>query len=245
MHVQFVGSGDAFGSGGRFNTCIRIAGDRCQFLIDCGATSVVALKRQGIDLNAIEMVLVTHFHADHFGGLPSFILEAHLLSKRTAPLMIVGPRGLRKNYAALTDAMFPGSSNMTTRFPVEFAEATPGILQRFGSVLVHSFEVSHGNIGGPYLAYRLELEGRIIAYTGDTEWTDVLLDVGQNADLFIAEAYFFDKPVKLHLDYKTLKANLPRIAARRVVLTHMSDDMLAHRSEVQEICAEDGMLIEL
>ena len=72
MHLQFVGSGDAFGSGGRFNTCFHVVGAETNFLIDCGASSLIAMNRFGIDRNAIDFILLTHFHADHCGGVPFF-----------------------------------------------------------------------------------------------------------------------------------------------------------------------------
>jgi len=76
MQVQFIGTGDAFGSGGRFNTCFHVIGDQADFLIDCGSSSVIALKVNNVGLNSIQTIFVTHFHADHFGGIPFFILDA-------------------------------------------------------------------------------------------------------------------------------------------------------------------------
>ena len=77
--------------GGRFNTCFHLTGARTNCLIDCGATSLVALKRLGIERNAIDLILITHFHADHFGGVPFFVLDAQFFSKRSRPLTIAGP----------------------------------------------------------------------------------------------------------------------------------------------------------
>jgi len=70
MEIRFLGSGDAFGSGGRFHTCFHVGAGTGAFLIDCGATSLIALKKFAIDRNAIRAILISHLHGDHFWGLP-------------------------------------------------------------------------------------------------------------------------------------------------------------------------------
>jgi len=82
MQVRFVGCGDALGSGGRFNTCFHITGARINFLIDCGASTLPSLKRLGIARDGIDLILITHFHGDHFGGLPFLLLDAQF-TRRT------------------------------------------------------------------------------------------------------------------------------------------------------------------
>ncbi len=110
MKLTIIGCGDAFGSGGRLNTCFHVAAGETSFLIDCGATSLPALKARGIDRNGIGFILITHFHADHFGGIPFFILDAQFFSKRTAPLIIAGPRGLQEWFPRAMETAFPGSA---------------------------------------------------------------------------------------------------------------------------------------
>src|SRR3546814_14825341 len=113
MRIRFLGSGDAFGSGGRLNTCFHVgsgAGDGSgAFLIDCGATALPAMKAAGIDRNGIDTILITHFPGDHFGGVPFFILDAQFFATRTAPLTIAGPQGLRDWYARALEPAFNGS----------------------------------------------------------------------------------------------------------------------------------------
>ena len=243
MHLQFIGCGDAFGSGGRFNTCFHVTGERANFLIDCGASSLVAMKRLGVSQNAIQAILFTHFHADHFGGLPFFLLDSQFFSKRTQPLVIAGPAGIEEWYVRVMETAFPGSSQTKQRFPLTLKELPNGQAYGIGDLQVTSFPVNHGNPGGPFVALRVHVEDRVIAYSGDTEWTDALKHVAMDADLFIAEAYFRDKRVPLHLDLASLVRHLPEIGAKRVILTHMSDDMLAHRADVPFECAEDGMSV--
>ena len=245
MKLQFIGCGDAFGSGGRFNTCFHITDRGVNFLLDCGASSLISLKTHTVALNNITLILVTHFHADHFGGIPFFLLNAQLVSRRTQPLIIAGPHGLRERFERVMEAFFPGSSNIPFRFDLTLIELQPGTTTAFGELQVTPFAVNHGNPGGPFFAYRIKAHNRIISYTGDTEWTDELIAVGNNADVFIAEAYFFDKNIKLHLNYANLIEHVPLINARRLVLTHMSDDMLSNLSKISYEVAEDGKVVEI
>src|SRR5262249_57393407 len=93
VSVRFVGSGDAFGSGGRFKTCILVDGPGVRFAIDCGASSLIALAQQGIAPNSIDAVLLTHLHGDHCGGVPFLLLDAMLGAKRERALVVAGPPG--------------------------------------------------------------------------------------------------------------------------------------------------------
>jgi ribonuclease BN (tRNA processing enzyme) len=83
------------------------------------------------------------------------------------------------------------------------------------------------------------------AYSGDTQWTPALAEAARGADLFAVEAYTFDRPVRYHLDYQTLRAHLGQIRAERVVLTHMSAAMLARLTDAELPAAYDGMVIDL
>ena len=242
MQLRFVGCGDAFGSGGRFNTCFHVSGERVNFLIDCGASSLPALRRLEIDRDAIDLILITHFHGDHFAGLPFFLLDAQF-SRRTRPLVIAGPQGIEAKLPEVMEVMFEHSSKTTQRFDLSVVTLAPQERRSFGEVSVTPYPVVHGESGGPHLAYRIEAEGRVVSYSADTEWTDALIPAAQNADLFIAEAYTYDKMIKNHLSLKTLEAHLPAINARRVVLTHMSDDMLGRADNLPYTAASDGMVV--
>jgi ribonuclease BN (tRNA processing enzyme) len=244
MQLQFVGCGDALGSGGRFNTCFHVTGGRVNFLIDCGASSLPALKRLGIARDAIDLILITHFHGDHFAGLPFLLLDAQF-TRRSRPLIIAGPAGIETKLPALMEALFEHSSKTQQRFDLSVVALEPEQSRIFGEVKVTPYPVVHGESGGPFLAYRIEAEGRVIAYSADTEWTQTLIPAARGADLFIAEAYYYDKVVKNHLSLKTLEPHLPEINAKRLVLTHMSADMLGRLGELPYTAAHDGMVVEL
>jgi ribonuclease BN (tRNA processing enzyme) len=243
MQLQFVGCGDAFGSGGRFNTCFHLTGARINCLIDCGATSLVALKRLGIERNAIDLILITHFHADHFGGVPFLILDAQFFSMRSRPLTIAGPAGLKQAYANVMETAFAGSSRAKRKFELSLVELVPDALWRAHGIDVLPARVRHGEPDGPFHAYRITAEQKVIAYTGDTEWTDALVGIGSEADLLIAEAYFFEKEVPLHLSYRALREKLAAIGPKRLILTHMNEDMLRRTADVRHERATDGLIV--
>jgi ribonuclease BN (tRNA processing enzyme) len=244
MHLQFVGCGDAFGSGGRLNTCFHVVGVRANFLIDCGASSLIGLERLGIARRAIDTILVSHFHGDHFGGVPYFVLESHF-GKRTRPLTLAGPPGIEGWYVRALEAAFEHFSEIKLAFDLRIVALPERAATELGPLRVTPLPVVHGNSGGPFYGYRIEVEDRLIAFSGDTEWTDTLVEVARDADLYITECYSYDKPIRNHLNYKVIEQHLPRLAAKQIVLTHMSDDMLAQRHKVAQLTASDGMVLRL
>ena len=156
-------------------------------------------------------IFISHFHADHVGGLPFFILEANYVLKRKRTLTIAGPPGLKKRYADLLELNFPGTKNMKLRFPLKLKELQIGKRSEIGRIGVTPFHVLHDDRGGPCLGFRFEAEGNVIAYSGDTEWTDTLIDIGREADLFICEAYTRDKPISTHMALSALERRLDKI----------------------------------
>src|SRR5476649_1491076 len=102
MRLTVIGSGDAFGSGGRFNTCFQLATTGPTVLVDCGASSLVAMRAHGVDPAKVDGIILTHLHGDHFGGIPFLMLDAQHLNRRERPLTIAGPPGTQ---ARMTAAM--------------------------------------------------------------------------------------------------------------------------------------------
>jgi ribonuclease BN (tRNA processing enzyme) len=243
MQLQFVGSGDAFGSGGRFNTCIHVAGCEFNFLIDCGATSLVALKRFGVDCNSIDLIVLTHFHADHCGGVPFLILDAQYASRRTRPLTIAAPPPVKEWFAHQMESAFAGSLRTAWNFDLSLVELRPEQPWRFRNAEIRSFRVPHVAPPESSHGYRIDVDGKVLAVSGDTEWTDRLIDIGRDADLFVSEAYAYDGPVHMHLAYRQLAEKLPLIRPKRLIITHMSEAML-NRCDIAHEKAHDGLVVK-
>ena len=140
IEVQFIGSGDAFGSGGQLQTCLLLRGAHTPLLIDCGASSLIGMKRLGIDPSTIAAIVLTHLHGDHFAGVPFLILDGQF-SGRSTPLMIAGPQGTRERVERAMEVLFPGSTTVSRRFRVDYVELADGGTITVGPAKVTAFEV--------------------------------------------------------------------------------------------------------
>jgi ribonuclease BN (tRNA processing enzyme) len=247
MRLTVVGCGDAFGSGGRAQTCFLLENAGETLAVDFGATSLPALKRLGIAPERLDAVVLSHLHGDHFGGIPFLLLDQHFVARRERPLTIVGPVGTQERIGAALAAFFPGAPGGAWRFPLTIVDLPCGQPQRLGGLALCTTEVEHPS-GAPSTALRLAGRERTFAYSGDTRWTEALVGVAQGADLYVTECYTFDTAAPYHLDFRTIDANRDRLGARRIMLTHMSDDALAHLPEMQAkgyVTAHDGLVLDL
>ena len=126
---------------------------------------------------------------------------------------------------------------LTDRQPLRFDLGPAGLV-------VVPFAVVHAS-GAPALALRVAWQGHTIAYTGDTEWTEALVELARGAELLIAEGYTDQRRLRFHLDVASLQQHAGRLAARRVILTHLSADVLALTDELGWETASDGMTVDL
>jgi ribonuclease BN (tRNA processing enzyme) len=247
MRLTVVGSGDAFGSGGRLNTCFFLETARGTLLIDCGASALIGLKKHGLDPNRVDGVVLSHLHGDHFGGLPFLLLDGQFLGRRDRELVIAGPPGTRARLDALLEVFFPRSTLNKWRFPWHVVEIEIG---RPTEVLGHALtttEVVHFS-GAPSTAIVLADGQKRFAYSGDTEWVEQLVSVADGADLFIVECYGYSGELTGHVTWDVLKPRLPDLRARQIMLTHMNPSMLARADEARAagvLVAEDGLVIDV
>ena len=243
MRLQFVGCGDAFSSGGRLHTCFYLEGGEEPMLVDCGATSLTGLKRERIDPASIGSVAVSHLHGDHFAGLAWIVIEGRL-AQRDKPLVIGGPPTTAERLQRASEALYPGSGDADTGFEVRHVEFSEGTPCEVGPSAVTPFEVVHQS-GAPSYALRVVYGGKVVAYSGDTEWTENLITAARGADLFICECNFFDQRAPGHLNYQTIIEKRSQFDCERLVLTHMGNEVLARLSDLELETASDGLTIEL
>jgi len=243
--VTFAGCGDAFGSGGRFNTCFVVDVEGLRYAIDFGATSLVALKQVDILHSSIDVVVISHIHADHCSGIPSMLLDSMLAAKRTKPLIIAGPKDTEQRLRDMMESMLPGSNIMVPKFDLSFVEMELHQPNKVGEhMIVTPYPADHTPKTHP-TSLRIEAGGKIVAYSGDTAWTEHVTKVSDGADLFICESYFYEKPIRFHLNYPDVVEHWDKFNAKRIILTHMGPEMLAMANRVPEECAYDGLKVNI
>ena len=244
VSITFAGSGDAFGSGGRLNTCFIVDAPGIRFAIDFGASSLIALNKLGIPHNSIDLILLTHIHGDHCAGVPAMIMDAMLGAKRQTPLTIAGPVETQARMKEVSEALFPGMHTMTPKFELNTIEMETLQQHTISDIKVITYPAIHTVQTNP-TSMRIEVAGKTIAYTGDSAWTEHIPTLARDADLFISECYFHSKPVPFHMNYKDIEEHRNELTPKRMILTHMGPEMLERQDDVPEECAYDGLRIEI
>lgn len=195
-------------------------------------------------IRARSTVVISHLHGDHFGGLPFLVLDGQF-TRRTKPLTVFGPAGTASRLHAAMETLYPGSTAVRRRFGVEMIELDGvGGEHRSGPLTVTGWEVDHPS-GAPALAVRANLGGQIFAYSGDTAWTPALIPAAAGSAVFACEAYTYDRPVRYHLDYRTLREHAHELRTSRLIVTHMGPSMLNRLGEVAEQAASDGLRLRI
>jgi ribonuclease BN (tRNA processing enzyme) len=243
--LEIVGCGDAFGSGGRFQSCYAIRSSSDLTLVDCGASAPAALQMRGIASTDIAAIVLTHLHGDHFGGVPFLLLDGAYNRARSSPLVIAGPPGAEARVFDTLDLLFPGASaRVRDRVPVQFVELDPARTTRVAGMDVKPFSVTHPS-GAPSYALRIAVAGRTVVFSGDAQWDDVLVDASRGADLFVCECTAFRVQVPFHISLDDLERQASALSARRILLVHMGEEMLQHMATAPWPCAVDGEVVQI
>ena len=244
VSVRFLGTGDAFNSRGRCHASYLVSAPDATVLLDCGASALLAMQRDGIDIDTLDAICLSHLHGDHFAGLPFLFIAATFDVPRQRPLTVVGPPGTAARVEDLFRAMYRDLATKPLPFAVNYVEVGDGTRTAVGPAELLSFAVPH-QVNDLSLGFRLSLHGRVVLYSGDTGWTEALVTHSRGADLFICECCFFETKVDFHIDYPRLAAERHRFGCRRLVLSHCGREVLAHRDEIDETIAADGLVVEL
>jgi ribonuclease BN (tRNA processing enzyme) len=244
MRITFLGTGDSFGSGGRHPISILVRANGFSLLLDCGPGFLPAMKQIGYSPSEIDAVFISHHHGDHFAGVPFLLLEYQYRTSRERPLTVAGPPATGEKIIELTHLLFPGLGSKERRYELSFMEIEHRRSEKLGTIEVTPFRVSHFPEGVAF-GFRVNAEGRTLVYSGDTAWTDELAQQSKDADLLVCECSTFSNKVDFHMSHDELLLKREDIKARRVLLIHAGDDVLARRSDLAFDLAEDGQEVQL
>lgn len=241
--LVFIGTSDAFGAGGRRQSAVFARGDRGGMLLDCGATTNTGLSQLGISRDEIDVILISHFHGDHFGGIPAFLYASLYTDARRHPIEIVGPREVEARVHALARAMGHNLENPDWSFPIHFREIHADEAISAGPAEIQAFATEHQPESNPQ-GYRVRLGQERITYSGDTGWFDGLPRQIAGSDLFICECTLHNSQLDFHLSLRELREHRDDLDCGRLILTHLGDEMAKQRGQIEIDTADDGLAIK-
>jgi ribonuclease BN (tRNA processing enzyme)/isopentenyl phosphate kinase len=241
--VVFLGIGDAFSSGGKKSAGILIEypNEGIKVLLDCGPHTLQALKLSKINTSSIDWIVISHFHGDHINGIPYLLLELSYQTKRIKPLKIIGPQGIEQQVKQLFTALYKNEATKTLPFKLMFHEISSEKPFDDENIRILAFPMNHTPEA---LGYRIistnEPEPCTIAYTGDTGWTENLIDLVENVQLAIVECNFYNTEFPTHLNWNEIKRL--KEYTERIAITHLGAEM---HKEIVFLKGIKGFLIPL
>ena len=244
MKLYILGCGDAFGSGGRNQSGYLLEASDRLFLLDCGPTSLLAMKQLGFDSDRLDVILLSHLHGDHFAGLPFFFIEYLYEKHREKPLHVAGPAGTEEKARGLFSLMYGKGTEAGDLPPNCFHSFEPGRTTTIEGIEVHPFRVPH-QVNEVSLGLKVSYKGKQVLFSGDSAWTDAFLEHAQGVDLFLCECTYYDRQSSNHMSYLQLREQLPKFGCHRIILTHMGSEMLTRSTEIACAIAHDGMVVEI
>lgn len=243
MKLHVLGCGDAFGSGGRSPSAYLVEADERLFLLDCGPAVLPAMKRAGFDPRRLDAVFLSHLHGDHYGGLPFLCLEYLHQSRRGRPIQVAGPPGTEEKVRQLFRLMY-GGVNSQEPSPLHFHVLEPEKPAAVEGIQVLPFRVPH-QTDEISLGLKINYAGKQLLFSGDSAWTERFVEQARGVDLFLCECSFYDRGNGNHVRYVELLEALPRLECKKLLLTHLGEEMLARRGNLAVAVAEEGMVIEI
>ncbi len=210
-------------------------------LLECGPSVLAGMKRAKLDTLALDSVLISHLHGDHFGGIAYLFMEYTFVATRTTPLILAGPPGLEERVFAVHKALYSEKIFRRLNFEIEYVEIRPGDSLTLADNEIEAFEVPHS--AEPFsLGYRIETpDDRTMLFSGDS---DAFVEKSRDVDLFLCECCTLEPMTPVHINYRELLAQRDRLQCKRLLLTHLGTDM-RQASSLEFELAQDGMSVEL
>ena len=249
MRVYLLGTGGPELTPQRFGAATLVqAGDQL-LLFDTGRGAFQRLYESGVHITGITNIFFTHLHSDHIEGLPELWMTGWFLLGRDHPLHLYGPAGTQQ----MADGMLQmythdvntrmGASAAENMKHIDVTEFSAGTVYEKDGVQVMAFPVEHQD-GNPAFGFRIAYHGRVVVLSGDTTYTQSLVDNARGADVLVqnvmagSEAYFAEAPAKRVV---MQKLTTPEQAAR---VFSQAKPRLAVYSHIIEMDVSDKGLLQ-
>ena len=251
LSLTVLGTGDAFASKGRLYSSYLLErihpelGDARAVLLDCGPTTLTMLQSMEFDFSLIDLVILTHHHWDHIGGIPGLFLDFQYRSIRDRPLVVVGPSDTENRCESFYQLGYTETYELKKRgYEVQYRELSEGSTEKILGLQIHSRKMVHQD-HTLTLGYRFEWGGRSMGWSGDTEWNDAIVDLARDTDLFLTECFMTHNNLRFHTSLEDLVREAPRLDTKRILLTHMGETMLERVAEgnLPFEAAQDGQKV--
>ncbi len=217
LDLLFLGTGNAFAPS-RYWSSFLVNG---RYLFDASPVVLPHLKRCQVPLEEIEAVFISHFHGDHFFGLPFLLLEYAELTERRGELTILGPPGVQECVRSITEAGFPNVTSREKTYKDSYVELRDGSEGEVGALKYLARRVNHVE-KLDCLGLRVQVGDRTLAYSGDSVPCDALLELADGADVFVVECSCWDDTCGPHLNPSDIREMRRRLGPEPTfVLTHL------------------------
>jgi len=239
MKITFLGTGNAFAPQRDCSTILV----NDSILLDAGPGLLVNLKRLAQDPRDVRYIFISHFHGDHFFGIPFLLLEYAFVSRTDSPLTIVGPAGVEEHVRAVAELAFPNLLTPTWPRPLRFVEAHPGVSDTVDDLAFTPVAMRHGQTTA--YGYRLTLPDGVLAYSGDSSMTAALFTLIDGAGVIILEATS-EEESPVHLGQEALRAITARIPKESITfLNHLDTPGDASWADLPVIIPHDLQTFQL
>ncbi len=222
LELTFLGTGNAFGSApGRYWSSFLANG---RYLFDAPPTVLPHLKRVGTPLTDIEVVFISHFHGDHFMGLPFLFLEYVYLTERRDDLFIVGPPGVEQKIEEFARQCYTEVTR-DVGYRRRYIEAQAGTDQYVNEIGFRAFPMNHVPGKLECFGYRVPVGGKTVAYTGDTMLCDEIFELAEGADVLVLDCTYTQGGGPEHMGIDDLPVIRKRVAPETtIILTHLGGE---------------------
>jgi ribonuclease BN (tRNA processing enzyme) len=238
MELVFTGVGEALDAN-QPNTSILVLDSnqqqKGQVLLDCGFTAAHQYFKLKPTADQLDVVWVSHFHGDHFLGVPLLILRFSEMNRR-APLTIVGQKGIADKISLALELAYPGLQAHLS-FSLVYREIMPGPPQQINGFV---WQTAYNEHSQPCQALRLANSNSSLFYSGDGRPTPDTLALAKNCDIIIHEAYRFQEETPGHgsitgcIEFAK-KADAARLALLHIQHTDRQQFMVEIRNIVKDI----------